>query len=186
MSPAIKTLQILLFSGLICILQAHLNKTSLSISGDESYEAGEKVEITWKILVNHYVPHYIYFSSATGEPWELLDSVPEQDGNKSMSYTWTVPQTATTSARIRIFQSLPSAPGKQTDDYTLISGEFTIVVPVKTVVSRPSLQSMVPLARNGYADQFYTLNGRVVSAPHLRRWGTANIQSGKLIIGGKR
>jgi hypothetical protein len=112
---------------------AHIDKTSLSIKGSEKFKAGEKVQLTWKYAIFHNKIHYIFFSEGTGKPWQKIDSVMEKSGVKDLSYNWTVPQVASESARIRIFQSAVATPGEQTNDYTIVSNTFTILAATKTI-----------------------------------------------------
>lgn len=161
MIPYFKTA---LFVFALCIgsIHAHIDKSSLSIKGGETFKAGDKVAITWKISIFHSKPHIIYFSSAVDQSWQKIDSVPEKSGDKNMSYTWTVPQFATTSARIRIFQSFVSKPGEQTDDYTLVSKPFSITTEATPVMASPSTSPVKRNNENARAAVGYDLNGRKI------------------------
>jgi hypothetical protein len=162
-------LQMIISSGMVFLLQAHLVKTSLSIKGDELFTAGETVTLKWDIMINHYVPHRIYFSSAAGQPWQLIDSIPETSGKKAMTYTWTVPQVASTSARIRIFQSFVSKPGDQTDDYTIVSKDFTITKPTTKVITGSYNNNH---SRSQYGIQnrkLFDISGRLINQTFIRQ-----------------
>lgn len=115
---------------------AHINYTSLSILGGETFTAGQKVTLTWKISIIHNRKHLIYFSESPEKSWQLFDSVPETAGKMDMKYEWTVPTTITSKARLRIYQSFAAKPGDKSDDYTIVSKEFSIspaVTQVQTV-----------------------------------------------------
>lgn len=142
---------------------AHIDKTSFSIKGGEKFKVGEIVHLTWKYSIFHNRIHYIYFSAGTGKPWQRIDSVMEKSGAANLSYTWTVPQTATESARIRIFQSFIATPGEQTNDYTIVSNTFSILAATKTIHTTASDHKNVHKKSNNYhLQKRYDLSGRFV------------------------
>ncbi len=141
---------------------AHIDKTSLSIKGGEMFKAGEKVQLTWKYAIFHNRMHYIYFSAGTGKPWLKIDSVMEKSGTANLSYTWTVPQTATESARIRIFQSFIATPGERTNDYTIVSNTFSILAATKTLKPVASDHKNSNKPTNNHLQKRYDLSGRFV------------------------
>lgn len=126
-------------------LSAHINNTSLSVKGGESFVAGQEVLLTWKIAVIHQKTNFIYFSEATDKPWILIDSVPEKAGIFDMKYTWRVPPGTSSSARIRIFQSFVAKPGEISNDYTIVSNVFSITQPTGVHIyhlhSKPPVKS---------------------------------------------
>ena len=153
---------------------AHIDKTSLSIKGGETFKTGDKVLITWKIAVFHNRPHIIYYSPGPNQSWQKIDSIPEKSGVMDMSYTWTVPQTPTQNGRIRIFQSFVPSPGEQTNDYTIVSNTFiitsgtTAVISGKTSDRRRAIRTGQPGSKgakfdlNGrlFGESYFTGNGR--------------------------
>ena len=142
---------------------AHIDKTSLSIKGGETFQAGEKVQITWKLAVFHNKTNYIYFSPASGEPWQKIDSVPEKSGQMNMAYTWTVPQAASTTARIRIFQSAVASPGEQSNDYTIVSNPFTITSGSTSVRSSVAAARLQPSSAGRFQGASFDLQGRRIT-----------------------
>lgn len=87
-------------------------------TGGETFTAGEIISIHWRTLIQHNQENWdLYFSPDGGGSWEVikLDMVAAQ-----LSYQWTVPQTVTENALIRIVQDNQSA------DYDDYSGDFTI------------------------------------------------------------
>jgi hypothetical protein len=158
---------------------AHLDKTSLSIKGGESFIAGTKDTITWKLAIIHMKTNFIYFSKDSLSAWQLIDSVSEKSGNYQMSYIWTVPQVTSKNAKIRIFQSVPAKPSETTDDYNLVSKPFSIslsstavIMPHKRLVSQ-AIQSQ----KTGFA---FDPQGRMVGERSLDRMRDRKILSQKL------
>jgi len=148
-------------------LLAHIDNTSLSIKGGESYVAGQNVVLTWKVAVFHQKPHYLYFSEAPDKPWKLIDTVSEKAGVANMSYTWTVPALTITTARIRIFQSAGGQPAEKSNDYTIISNTFTISQ-TTGINSKPVFTQTVPTGNKSTNNTVTTdLNGRKMSQSHI-------------------
>jgi hypothetical protein len=110
----------------------------------------------------HMKPNYVYFSPDSQTGWQLIDSVAEKSGTMQMSYSWKVPQIATSKARIRIFQSLPSKPSEFTDDYTLVSKPFTIRYASETFVGNNRAAPSVNGAANKKAGLSFSVNGRSI------------------------
>lgn len=147
---------------------AHLDKNSLSLTGGETFSAGEKVTITWRIAVFHNSQHIIYFSADSGKLWRKIDSLPEKQGLMNMSYTWIAPDTVTNKARIRIFQSFVSSPGSETNDYTIVSKTFSITKAITLVRTQTSGARQLPLA-SVRSETAYSLQGRVVKGAVLQK-----------------
>jgi hypothetical protein len=119
--------QTILIFALVVPVYAHLDKNSLSIKGGETFTTGVQVTITWKMAHAHTFPHYIYFRSDTTGTWSLIDSVKGQQSGLNYSYAWTVPQSVSSSAQIRVFlPEFSKNPSTKTDDFTLISKPFSI------------------------------------------------------------
>jgi len=153
-----------LSAAFITQVAAHLDRSSLSIKGGETFTAGDTVTVTWKIAIPHHVPLLIYYSSAPESGWEKIDSMSEPSGSNDVSYRWKVPMEKTQHARFRVFQRVGANPGSKTDDYTLVSDEFTISAPVTSAIF-PHRGSGWMMPGGGNAEKTAVdLKGRLVNA----------------------
>ena len=171
-----------LSSGFLFNAYSHLDTTSLSLKGGETFMAGDTVKITWKIAVVHKVPIVIYLSLSPEDSWVVLDTLVEPSGSRSMSYTWIVPDKPATSARIRIFQKFTSRPGETGNDYTIISGRFTIKSTATPATRPAAIRPARPVFHTNVI-RFYNLKGRIF--PSMRINGSS-IRSHNLFLGNIR
>jgi len=87
--------------------------------GGETFAVGDKIEIKWKIEIDHGPNNWdLYFSSDDGANWEEL----QLDLEKSqLNFLWTVPDIVTENARFKIVQDNDSYVNLEDE-----SGNFTI------------------------------------------------------------
>jgi len=76
-----------------------------------------------------------------------------------MSYQWKVPVMPTKTGRIRIFQTTIAQPDTVTSDYTLVSGNFSIIQKTNIADNR-IMPPVINSGRNSGA--IFTLSGRKV------------------------
>ena len=86
--------------------------------GGESFKSGESITIKWKVTIAHNTDNWdLYFSNDNGATWQII----KEDINvNTLSYSWTVPELNTNSAKIKIVQD------NQGTDYKAVSDAFTI------------------------------------------------------------
>ncbi len=86
--------------------------------GGETFIVGEVVTIQWHIAVPHMTLNWdLYFSADAGATWEPIQlNIPVSQ----LSYSWAVPDTATSLGRVRVFMN------NEGQDYHDISMDFTI------------------------------------------------------------
>ncbi len=86
--------------------------------GGETLTAGQQITIRWHVAIAHNTLNWdLYYSPDAGANWEPIETnIPPAQ----LTYAWTVPNEATTQARIRVYQNNSAA------DYLDISGDFTI------------------------------------------------------------
>ena len=124
------------------LASAHLVASSYSLKGGEKFFPGQKVKITYTIEKMHAV-FDIDFSKDGGVTYETITrDLPKN----TVSYDWTVPNTATSTGRIRVFQHETGHPRMTfTDNWNLVSPNFTIEAPTSIstpMKSRSSLPSI--------------------------------------------
>ncbi len=97
-------------------LNAHVN--IIYPEGGEVFDPGQEVTIEWEIIIQHDTQNWdLYFSTDGGATWEDLELNIHPD---TLYYMWTVPDEATSQARIRVVQDNSGF------DYEDESGDFTI------------------------------------------------------------
>ena len=91
-------------------------------TGGESFVFGETVNIQWHISISHPQENWdLYFSSDSGVTWEAIKL---NMNVLQLNYQWTVPETVTDKARIRIDMDNTGT------DYSDRSGVFIIQNPL--------------------------------------------------------
>ena len=112
---------------------AHVNLTKPE--GGESYDIGETVQINWEIEIDHGPCVWdVYFSENGGESWDTLSTGIEKS---TKQYNWTVPDTMTQNARIKVVQN--------NDDYANVSdesGNFSIGAGTPTSIQSIPLKEL--------------------------------------------
>ena len=98
-------------------LEGHVELTNPE--GGETYHPGNAVTVTWIEVVRHNPLNWdLLFSGDGGSSWDTIKAnIPVE----TLSYQWTVPETSTVKARIKIVQD------NVNDDYEWSSNNFTIV-----------------------------------------------------------
>jgi hypothetical protein len=98
-------------------LEGHVELTNPE--GGETYHPGNAVTVTWVEVVRHNPLNWdLLFSGDGGSSWDTIKgNIPVE----TLSYQWTVPETSTVKARIKIVQD------NVNDDYEWSSNNFTIV-----------------------------------------------------------
>jgi hypothetical protein len=97
---------------------------NLNIKGGETFTGGQNVNITWEVGHNHNQGIGIHFSRQGNNVWTLVAQVAD-NCECAKSYTWKVPDSATSQGKIRVWQM--NSPASNTANSTnLISGAFTI------------------------------------------------------------
>lgn len=103
---------------------AHLEPGSLSSpEAGRAYPAASRIDITWVQQEFHSGRYGIYYSLDGGGTWELIASWAGPSGDDvAVTYAWTVPDTASAEARVRVCQ----IGNCREDEYVLVSGIFAI------------------------------------------------------------
>lgn len=92
--------------------------TLISPKGTETLTVGELIQIEWEETISHETQNWdLLFSSDGGQTWDTLKADIDKG---AASYSWTIPNIATTKAKIQIIQDNPNS------DYSGISNEFAI------------------------------------------------------------
>jgi len=109
----------LLFIGVSVMFQLEGHVELTNPEGGESYHPGNVVTVTWIEVVRHNPLNWdLLFSGDGGSSWDTIKAnIPVE----TLSYQWTVPETSTVKARIKIVQD------NVNDDYEWSSNNFTIV-----------------------------------------------------------
>ena len=112
-----------------------------SPNGGESWHQGTVHNITWTASDNYGVDHVaLHYSTDAGSSWTVIDSSEPNDG----TYAWTVPNTPTTQARVRV--TAYDTAGN--DAYDISNSNFTITGDVEdptiTVISPNGGESWQP------------------------------------------
>ena len=160
-------------------LEGHVDLTSPE--GGETYHPGDEVTVTWVEVQRHNPLNWdLLFSGDGGSSWDtIMANIPVE----TLSYQWTVPETSTVKARIKIVQD------NVNDDYEWSSNNFTIVsatgigAPLNLVqmiiypnplIDYTSIEFENSMHIN-YTLDIYNTQGRIVRS-------IPNITSGKLAI----
>ena len=111
------TFLLLIGVSLMFQLEGHVELTNPE--GGETYHPGNVVTVTWIEVVRHNPLNWdLLFSGDGGSSWDTIKAnIPVE----TLSYQWTVPETSTVKARIKIVQD------NVNDDYEWSSNNFTIV-----------------------------------------------------------
>jgi hypothetical protein len=109
----------LLFIGVSVMFQLEGHVELTNPEGGETYHPGNAVTVTWIEVVRHNPLNWdLLFSGDGGSSWDTIKAnIPVE----TLSYQWTVPETSTVNARIKIVQD------NVNDDYEWSSNNFTIV-----------------------------------------------------------
>jgi hypothetical protein len=153
---------------------AHIDKTSLSVKGGETFKAQEKVTVTWNAAANndHNMASWTFwYSKDGGTTWTSVKSaIPGKASTATISYEWTVPSDSTRLGKIRVHQSGYSGagtPGNATNDYTIITPVFTITAAataIRATASAPTAASASLTAEgNTIAIRFLATESRSAS-----------------------
>ncbi|MEO6096634.1 MAG: hypothetical protein ABIW76_13420 [Fibrobacteria bacterium] len=126
------------------LASAHLSDKSLSIKGGETFTPNQSVTISWGVGVLH-AGCDIDLSLNGGTSWTTLKEDFKEVKN-SNSFKWTVPATATQTARIRICQhQSTSTPGCKDSEVTsnpsgtTKDGNYILVSPAFTIAAATGL-----------------------------------------------
>lgn len=158
--------------------QAHLMAGSLSIKANNSYSAGEKVNVSWTQSAGHNDGKYtIRFSKNGGTDWSVLEEVfqgPKGD-NVTVTYPWTVPAEVTTEGKLHI-------------NFTrggLTDANYNLISPVFAVTGTSALRPAPADAANPYSLRFNPATRSLQASFFMAREGQALIQAfdanGKLV-----
>lgn len=124
-----KTRLILLFSGLLILMQANAHVNLIYPVGGEAFNVGETVNIQWEIVISHNTENWdLFYSGDGGNSWVPLELDISID---SLNYHWVVPNTPTLQGQIRIVMD------NVDNDYDDNSENFTIEG--VTAINNPSL-----------------------------------------------
>jgi hypothetical protein len=114
-------------------------------TGGETFAAGEVISIHWHVLIPHNQENWdLYFSPNGGGSWEVIQL---NIDNAQLSYQWTVPETATDNAVIRIVQDNRNA------DYDDYSDAFTILF-TPTSAEETGVKPEIFMLHNNYPNPF--------------------------------
>lgn len=114
------------------VLNAHAHVNLTYPTGGETFTAGDTVNITWQIAINHTTQNWdLFFSSDGGTTFDTLALNINAD---SLHYSWVVPHISTTQAQIKVVMDNVGT------DYSDISGNFTIdnTVGIKELEKSPN------------------------------------------------
>ena len=100
-----------------------------SIQQADSFTVGQVVPITFVVKVAHNGTSISFnLSRDNGTTWEPISSSTAMNAAGSHTYQWTVTGPPASHALIRVFHSAsPNPVGGVPNDYTLISGQFSII-----------------------------------------------------------
>lgn len=102
--------------------EAHLINGSLSVKGGEKLKPGDVVQVKWGVEAAHDPFKYeISLSTNGGTSFQKIDNLTLQ-GTGTKTYAWTVPNSASTTAQIKVCQWFSSTSCL----YPLQSSNFTI------------------------------------------------------------
>jgi len=114
--------------------------------GGEIFAVGDKIEIKWKIEIDHGPNNWdLYFSSDGGANWEELQLNLEKS---QFDFLWTVPDIVTENARIKIVQDNDSYVNLEDE-----SGNFTITSVQTSIENQDEIPAIFKL-HNSYPNPF--------------------------------
>ena len=151
---------------------AHLTPSSLTLSPETPFTAGEAVTVAWTVAVSHGSPINIDISKDGGTTWSSIKAG-LTDATGAATYHMTMPADATTHGKIRVCQGSASDCAKikasqpSTPPYTLVSPEFTIA----------GSSAILPAAKPAYALGFESASGKFVADFELVRAENVVVQA---------
>ncbi|HXG00368.1 MAG TPA: YCF48-related protein, partial [Bacteroidota bacterium] len=140
----------------------------MSPNGGENWNYGSVRNITW-IASNFSNVKIEYLASPFGVWQTIAASVPASSG----SYAWTIPNTPTTQARVRISDALDGSPADTSD------GPFSITVPYVAVTPSAMSFGNVPVHQSRRDTLRITNSGTATLVISSATTGTTNFVAGR-------
>lgn len=182
-----KNILIVLF-GIFAIFQAEAHVQLNNPTGRDTLTPGDTIIINWQILIPHSTQSWdLFFSQDGGISWDTIKTGIAKD---SLNYTWVIPSTPTTEAKVRVVMNNTGT------NYLDESDAFTISTPSGIIKPKvPNILNSYPNPLTSYTwvefenhnkmltFSLFDINGRLVRKVSHINSNKIKVERGKLESG---